>query len=345
MLDSVEATDYEIPRLKVMGLSINLADKVPRMDSRLTSIKLTPSIYHDDETEADPIEIQADDEGKILLETAKEVQRFDPDFIITSNGDAFVFPYLYSKAQKHQVSFDLNRDPDAQQRVSHNTQSGGRTYFSYGRIMYRPTTQRFFGRIHVDGQNTFVYDQCRFEGLFEISRISRMPFHTSSRASIGKSLSGLQFYCAHLRDTLIPYKPVTSEDIKSMESLLVADRGGLVFVPLPGIHERVCEYDFASLYPSIIRQRNISAETVNCSCCPGSDNRLQDLDVHICKKKLGIVPQSLELPLSKRFEYKRLRDQTSDARLKQVYNERAGALKWVLVTSFGYLSHSDTPNS
>jgi DNA polymerase elongation subunit (family B) len=338
MFDSVEATDYEIPRLKVMGLDITLADKVPRMGSKLTSIKLTPSIYRDDETEADPIEIEGDGEGEILVETAIEVQRFDPDFIISRNGDAFVFPYLYSKAQKHQIIFDLNRDPDAQQRVVHNTQSGGRTYFSYGRIMYRPTTQRFFGRIHVDGQNTFVYDQCRFEGLFEIARISRMPFHTSSRASIGKSLSGLQFYYAHLRDTLIPYKPVTSEDIKSMENLLVADRGGLVFVPIPGVHERVCEFDFASLYPSIIKGRNISVETVNCPCCLESDNRLEELDMHICKKKLGIVPQSLELPLSKRFEYKRLRDQTSDPKLKKVYNERAGALKWVLVCAFGYLS-------
>ncbi|MDG7002259.1 MAG: hypothetical protein JRN15_24445, partial [Nitrososphaerota archaeon] len=304
----------------------------------LTSIKLTPSTYNGEETQGSPIDVQGSDEGEILAETAREVQRFDPDFIITRNGDAFVFPHLHSKAQKHQVSFDLNRDPDAKPRVSHSTQSGGRTYFSYGRIMYRPTTQRFYGRIHVDGQNTFVYDQCLFEGLFEIARISRMPFHTSSRASIGKSLSGLQFYYAHLRDTLIPYKPVTSEDIKSMEDLLVADRGGLVFVPLPGVHERVCEFDFASLYPSIIKGRNISAETVNCVCCPNSDNRLQDLDLHICKKRLGIVPQSLELPLSKRFAYKRLRDQTSDPRLKQVYNERAGALKWVLVTSFGYLS-------
>ena len=336
VFDSVEDTDYETPRLKVMGLGVSLGDKVPRMDSRLTSISLTPSIYHDD-GEADPIEIQADDEGKILVETAKEVQRFDPDFIITGNGDAFVFPYLYSKAQKHQISFDLNRDPDAQ-KVAHGTQSGGRTYFSYGRIMYRPTTQRFYGRIHVDGQNTFVYDQCRFEGLFEIARISRMPFHTSSRASIGKSLSGLQFYHAHLRDTLIPYKPVTSEDIKNMESLLVADRGSLVFVPLPGIHERVCEYDFASLYPNIIRQRNISAETVNCACCPESDNRLEELDMHICKKKLGIVPESLGLPLSKRTEYKKIRDETEDTKLKQICNERAGALKWCLVTSFGYLS-------
>ena len=82
------------------------------MDSRLTSIKLTPSVYHNDETEADLIEIKGDDEGRILGETAEEVQKFDLDFI-TSNGDAFVFPYLYSKAQKHQVSFGLSRDPDA----------------------------------------------------------------------------------------------------------------------------------------------------------------------------------------------------------------------------------------
>ncbi len=337
VMDSVEATDYKIPRLKVMGLSINLRDLVPRMDSKLDSITLTPSVYNAGESGMEPIEIKGNDEGAILSETAKEAQKFDPDFIITGNGDAFVFPYLYSKAQKYLVSFNLDRDTDSQ-KIARTTQSGGRTYFSYGRIMYRPTTQRFYGRIHVDGENTFVYDQCRFEGLFEIARISRMPFHTSSRASIGKSLSGLQFYYAHLRDTLIPYKPVISEDIKNMDELLVTDRGGLVFVPLPGVHERVCEFDFASLYPSIIKGRNISAETVNCSCCSNSDNRLQDLDAHICKKKLGIVPQSLELPLSKRFEYKRLRDETSDARLKQVYNERAGALKWILVTSFGYLS-------
>jgi DNA polymerase, archaea type len=286
---------------------------------------------------SEPISIQSVDETELLPVAEAEVQKFDPDFIITRNGAWFIFPYLYSKAQRHGIAFNLVRDPDAR-RVSANTQAGGRTYFSYGRIMYRPMTQRFFGIIHVDGQNTFVYDQCRFEELFEIARISRMPFHTSSRASIGKSLSGLQFYHAHTRDTLIPYKPVTSEDNKSMQNLLVADRGGLVFVPLPGVHGRVCEFDFASLCPNIIKGRNISAETVNCQCCPNSDNRLEELNMHICKKKLGIVPESLELALSKRFEYKRMRDQTNDLRLKQVFNERDGALRWVLVTSFGYPS-------
>jgi DNA polymerase elongation subunit (family B) len=337
MNDDVWSTDYEIPKLRVIGLDITLGDKVPRLDSRLTGISLSPFDYPGEEMNK-PISIQNADETEILQEAETQLRKFDPDFIITGNGDAFVFPYLYGKALKLGTAFNLDRDTDAR-RITPNTQAGGRTYFSYGRIMYRPTTQRFYGRIHVDGQNTFVYDQCRFEGLFEISRISRMPFHTSSRASIGKSLSGLQFYHAFRRDTLIPYKPVISEDIKSMENLLVADRGGLVFVPLPGVHERVCEFDFASLYPSIIRGRNISAETVNCSCCPNSENKLEELNMHICEKKAGIVPESLELPLTKRFDYKRLRNESDDPRLKQVYNERAGALKWVLVTSFGYLSY------
>jgi DNA polymerase elongation subunit (family B) len=336
MNDDVWSTDYEIPKLRVTGLDITLGDKVPRLDSRLTGISLS-SFDYPGEVMNEPISIQREDEEDILQEAEAQVRKFDPDFIITGNGDAFVFPYLYTKALKFGTTFNLDRDTEAR-RIAPSTQAGGKTYFSYGRIMYRPATQRFYGRIHVDGQNTFVYDQCRFEGLFEISRISRMPFHTSSRASIGKSLSGLQFYHAFRRDTLIPYKPFISENIKSMENLLVADRGGLVFVPLPGVHERVCEFDFASLYPSIIKGRNISAETVNCPCCPNSENRLEELNIHICEKKVGIVPESLELPLTKRFGYKRLRNETNDPKLKQVYNERAGALKWVLVTSFGYLS-------
>lgn len=335
--DDVWSINYEIPRLRVMGLEVTLGDRVPRLDSRLKGISLSPFEYPGEEI-ANQILIQSHDEAELLQEVQRKVRKYDPDFIITGNGDSFIFPYLYSKAQKLGTTFSLDRDLDAR-RIPPNTKVGGRSYFSYGRIMYRSATQRFFGRIHIDGQNTFVYDQCRFEGLFEISRISRIPFHTSSRASIGKSLSGLQFYHAHLRDTLIPYKPVISEDIKSVENLLVADRGGLVFVPLPGVHERVCEFDFASLYPSIIKGRNISAETINCTCCPDSDNRLEELDMHICKRKIGIVPESLELPLSKRFEYRRLRNETNDPRLKQVYSERAGALKWVLVTSFGYLSY------
>ncbi|MDG6994994.1 MAG: hypothetical protein JRN52_03640 [Nitrososphaerota archaeon] len=128
-----------------MELDITFSDKIPWMDSKLTSIKLIPSICHGEESQDAPIEVQGSDEGEILVETGRKVQGFVPDFIITGNGDAFIFSYLYSKAQKHQVSFDLNGDPDAKPRISHSTHSEGSTRFSYERIKYVPRRSASIG--------------------------------------------------------------------------------------------------------------------------------------------------------------------------------------------------------
>ena len=330
VLDSVTSYTYEIPKLQTLRIAIEISDLVPKMDSKLLSI----SLYSPDDNaeEKEIAKIKSTSEENILLETIKEIKRIDPDLIITSNGDFFVLPFLYSKASKYSVdiSSKLNRD----NLVSNNQKGGGgRTYFSYGRILYRPNTQRLYGRLHLDEQNTLVYDQCMLEGLYEVSRLCRIPIHTSMRASIGKCLSSLQFYYAFKEDILIPWKPDSVEDFKNGWELFVADRGGLVLKPLPGVHEHVGELDFASLYPSIIRKYNISAETVNCACCSNGKSKYQieELHMHICDKREGIVSRSLALPLSKRFEYKRLRDQTKDKRLKKIYNERAGSLKWILV--------------
>jgi len=96
MMDNVEATDYVVPKLNVMGLEIKLADQVPRMDSRLSSVTLTPEIYHEDAARKS-ILVEGRDEGNILAQVENEVQKFDPDFIITSNGDSFVFPIKRGK--------------------------------------------------------------------------------------------------------------------------------------------------------------------------------------------------------------------------------------------------------
>ena len=66
---------------------------------------------------------------------------------------------------------------------------------------------------------------------------------------------------------LVPWKKNRPEDTKSALDLLQADRGGLYLDSRPGVHASVIELDFASLFPSIIATRNISPETLNCSCC------------------------------------------------------------------------------
>jgi DNA polymerase-2 len=55
-----------------------------------------------------------------------------------------------------------------------------------------------------------------------------------------------------------------------------------------------------------------------------------------------MVPKTVDLALTKRLYYKRLRDETSDPHLKQVYDRRQTALKWILVTCFGYLGFKNS---
>ena len=333
--DSVERFEYEIPPLRLMSLSVKIADKVPKIGSKLEKVEITTSTLR-----GEPSFEETGFEGgerEMLERIACKVKRFDPDFVITQNGDSFVVPYLRSKARAYCVDLGFDRDKARAESLSG---TGGTTYFSYGRVMFRPNTQRFYGRIHLDEENTFIYDQCRLDGLFEVSRLCRMPLHTSARSSIGKCLSSLQFYHATRSNILIPWKPSVAEDFKNGYDLIVGDRGGLVLSPLEGVHERVCEIDFSSLYPSIIRKWNISAETVNCDCCRNSEKIIvEELGLKICTKNEGVVAESLKLPLAKRFEYKRLMQKHRGTQIWKKYNERAAALKWILVCCFGYLSY------
>jgi len=66
-----------------------------------------------------------------------------------------------------------------------------------------------------------------------------------------------------------------------MNQLHEADRGGFTFAPDVGIHERVHELDFSSLYPNIIYQYNVSPETIRCACHKGRED-VPGLDYAIC---------------------------------------------------------------
>jgi len=140
-------------------------------------------------------------------------------------------------------------------------------------------------------------------------------------------------------DVLIPRNKRIPEAFKSAYELLVGDRGGFVYEPRMGIHEGVGEVDFSSMYPFLMAKHNISAETVLCKCCPDSKLHIPELGYHICEKRVGIVPKVLRLAIGKRMTYKRLKKEVSDARLKEVYEKRQAALKWILVTCFGYLGY------
>jgi DNA polymerase elongation subunit (family B) len=334
LLDSVESTNYSVPPLRMLKLEVDIAKKgkLANFDDPIGKITVTQT--------GTRITIDSGDESEKLLQLAETIKELDPDIVLTSGGDSFLFPYLIHRAEENKRldRFLLSRDPTP---FASKIKGSGRTFFSYGRTFYRASTVRLFGRVHIDAGNTFALSECSFEGLFEIARICRMPLHTSSRASIGSSMSSLQFYQATKDGVLIPRNKGIPEAFKSAYELLVGDRGGFVYEPRMGLHDDIGEVDFSSMYPALMVKHNISAETVLCKCCPDSKQRIPELNYHICEKRTGIVPKALELVVKKRQLYKRLRGEAQNQELQESYDKRQAALKWILVTCFGYLGYKN----
>jgi DNA polymerase I len=329
--DSVKSVHYPVPPLRVSKLDVKIAK-----EGKLTSFQ--DPIKEVVVTQADrKIVLSSGTEKQKLLQLVSVVKELDPDIILTSGGDSYLFPYLIHRATLNNIlnDFSLNRD-----NISSISKVGrSRTFFSYGRTFYKAATMRLYGRVHIDRNNTFVLNEADFDGLFEIARTCRVPLHTAARSSIGSSMSSIQFYQAIKDDILIPRNKSIPEAFKSAYELLVGDRGGFVYEPQVGIHDDIAEVDFSSMYPVLMVKNNISAETVLCKCCPNSRLRIPDLNYHICEKRIGVVPKSLELVVTKRLQYKRLKNEIQDEVIRGVYDRRQGALKWILVTCFGYLGY------
>ena len=331
--DDIWECKYAVPSLRSVDVEVAIkkSGKMARYSDPIESIALRCG--------GEASVLDGGSEEDKILGLVEEVKRLDPDFIFTDDGDAFVLPYLVTRAGAIGVADRLSIDRDGS--VLSLPAKKGSSYFSYGKILFKPSAMKLRGRVHLDTMSSFVCKESGMEGFYEMSRVCRLPLHTASRASIGKALSSLQFYHATKEGMLIPWKPVLAESFKSRAELLVADRGGFIFEPELGVHEGVGELDFSSLYPSIMMKKNISAETVRCSCCPDSANRIPELDWNVCERRpKGIVPKAVEIIVEKRMKYKRL-EKVTQGEERERYESRRNALKWVGVATFGYLGFNN----
>jgi DNA polymerase, archaea type len=333
--DNVRFTNYHLPEFKVVSLDVTTKQEGSRLPSFTDKID-TITIKLEDENET--IEIQEQSEEDTLSELMRMIANIDPDFIFTNDGDEWMFPYLTTRAEKNsQMQLVLSRESVP---ILARPKAGGITYFSYGRVHYRASSVMLFGRIHVDTDNSLIHDPSTLHGLYEIARVCRVPLHTISRSTIGRALTSMQFYLAHKRKLLVPWKPASLEKVKTIKELMVADRGGLILEPRVGVHENVAEFDFVSLYPSIITKLNVGADTINCDCCPGSKNIVPELGYRICEKRKGLVAESLEVPLQNRKEYKHFRKLATDDKSWAIFDSRQGILRTIGHVSFGYQGHA-----
>jgi len=322
-----------------------------------------------------------------IREIEKFLKRFDPDVILSDDGDASLLPLLFFEERRWKTSTPWDREAYPLKRPANPK---GLSYFSYGRTYYRAPAHLLLGRWHIDRRNSFIFGESGMEGVIELARLAKIPVQRMARTSPGTAITSMQLDRAFQDDILIPWRKGEPERFKTAWDLLVADKGGLVFQPKLGIFEDVAEIDFASMYPTMMAIHNISPETVLCGCC--ENQRVPEAGYTICEKREGIVPRTLRPVLTRRAWLKKMAKETEGEKQKaegrttredkdkrgiynrdmqtrntvtpacrnvadlpenlfdgqtlrragtdtNIYNRKQIALKWMLVTSFGYLGY------
>ncbi len=295
-------------------------------------------------------ELPWEDGETLLRELSRLVAEADPDLLVTEYGDDWIFPRLLALAARLRVPFSLGRPPRLPGAPERNgggagTEAGGtfrrgreRSYFSYGRVVFRAAPHRLAGRWHVDARNAFLYGECGLPGLVELCRLCGIPLQRLARSSPGTSISAMQVAAALSRGILVPYKKREPEAFKTGLSLVGTDKGGLTYLPRPGLHENVGELDFASMYPSLMARYNLSPETMDCRCCrPGLP--VPGIPSRSCRKRPGLVPAVLAPLLEKRRLLKERQKAEADPAARERFRQRQTAIKWLLVVCFGFLGY------
>jgi DNA polymerase elongation subunit (family B) len=298
------------------------SDAMP--DLTVMHITVTPDGIQDETTPVQTINCgtntYAGEETDILTQFARHFAAVDPDVIAMPHAFRRL-PYLNRRLREHDIDVAFHRWDETP-----ITYKGGSSFYSYGNVRYHDFAIRLHGRFLLDTTST-VGDECGVDAIMEISRLTGSRFQQAGSRSFGAAFQKSLVRELIQRDYLVPYKEKPIDEPLSMADRVKADRGGLSLDPLVGFHEDVAEIDFSSMFPWIIHNKNISAETIMSDEPPLE--KAPGIPVETSWHERGIVAACVKPILDQRMRYK---EDPTPRNLR-----RAEGLKWILVTCYGYL--------
>ncbi|HON81239.1 MAG TPA: type B DNA-directed DNA polymerase [Methanoregulaceae archaeon] len=244
-----------------------------------------------------------------LADLAGLLASCDPDVVLFPRSDLWL-PRLLSLAREEGVVLPFSRSGRYREMAQ-------KSYWSYGRTEFRAGSLIPDGRILVDTIQSFQYRESGLPGIILGARLTGLPPNLTARFTSGTLISAYEVYEALRQGIAVPFRKSDPECVRKFDELKAADRGGMMFQPVPGLYERVYEIDFTSLYPSIIVACNLSPETLG------------------FPERQGFLPEVLAPLLSLRKESK-ARKATDPA-----FAGTDALLKWMLVTCFGYTGYKN----
>ena len=279
--------------------------------------------------------LSLDDSRKLLFSLQSILRQFDPDVILTSYGDTWLFSYLELISKQTNIPFNPNRDL-GRTALKKNEIS----FVNYGQAHYRGEQLHLFGRWHIDDQNCMTFGDYGLMGAIEQARVTSLPVQEIARRSPGAGIAAMQNLTALRNEILVPYQQQKGEVPKTYNQLAASDRGGLVFQPLQGVFSHVAILDFLSMYPSIIVKYNISPETVGVE--EEDALYIPEMGIKVSTRE-GLVPAALWRMVDKRVKVRRhLKTMDRDDERYVRYQAYSHALKWLCVVAYGRLGFANS---
>jgi len=179
--------------------------------------------------------------------------------------------------------------------------------------------------------------------LVVIARIGRMPIDDIARMGVSQWIRSLLYFEHRKHGLLIPRRNELEAKSQGVSNdAVIKDkkfRGGLVVEPKEGIHFDVTVMDFASLYPSIIKIRNISYETVRCPHDECKKNEIPGTNHWACTRKNGLTPLLIGSLRDLRVNYYKnlAKSESVTEEQRQQYTVISQALKVILNASYGVM--------
>ena len=328
-------------------------------------------------------------EKEMIESFVKLIKDNNFDIIVGYNSDNFDFPYLRDRAKILGVDLDLGMDGSSLKFLRRGYTNAAtikglihvdlylvmRRYMNLDRYTLERVYQELFGeeKIDVPGDKIFMYwdsDGEELDRLFdyslddtvstlkiaeqtlpinlELTRVVGQPFFDITRMATGQQAEWYLVRKAFEINEVVPNKPTGKDFINRKHESNV---GGYVKQPEVGLHENLVQFDFRSLYPSLIISKNISPDVLyheDDSFDSLVDDEIDKEDYFISpehhymfkKSPKGFIPSVIGNVLDERTRIKTAMKKSTDYTEKMMLDVQQQALKRLANTMYGVYGYS-----
>lgn len=338
-----------------------------------------------------------DSEKKMIESFVETVRNNNVDIIVGYNSDNFDFPYIKDRAALHKIDLDLGIDGSGLKFLRRGYTNAAslkglihvdlylvmRRYISLDRYTLERVYFELFGKEKIEVPGDRIYQFWDNEGeeldnLFdyslddvvstlkiaeetlplslELTRIVGQPFFDITRMATGQQAEWYLVRKAYEYNELVPNKP-SGRQFSSRKSESAV--GGYVKEPEKGLHNNLVQFDFRSLYPSIIISKNVSPDVLlrkhlgidyNIANLLNEEKNLEEnednynispeYDNKFAKIPQGFIPSVIGNVINERLKIKKQMKESNNSTEKKILKVQQDALKRLANTMYGIYGFS-----